>query len=156
MPSTTDIIQLLNAPPISALQQVLDLNGPFAAGDHTITAFLTNGAFLLPAGTYPVVGTYGVVVRASTIPIRAGHLIGFNGIVGGQDQACDTYYDVFAQVVQFRTFPITGAIYPITFFNITHATTFLSWAAFSGSSPDYVGLHVAPGWAVELYWMCVL
>lgn len=156
MPAITDVIQALTTPPLISLQQVLDTNGPFAAGDHTIDTFHTDGAFLLPAGSYGVSGTYGVIVRATTIPINASRLIGFNGIVAGQDESEDTFLDRLCQVVIYRSFPITGALYAIQRLDCQYATQLTLWSAFNGAAPDHIGLHVFPGWAVDLYWMCVL
>lgn len=156
MPAVTDVIQALTTPPLASLQQVLDLNGPFSGGDHVINSFLTDGAFLLPAGTYGVSGTYGVVVRATTIPAAAGRTIGFNGVVAGQDVSLDLWHDRIAQIGILKSFPITGALYPTQVLDASYATQLFLWAAFSGSAPDHVGLHVFTNWAVDLYWMCVL
>lgn len=155
MPTVTDIIDSVATPPLVALQQVLDSLGPYSGGDHVLDNFHTNGAFLLPAGTYAVAGTYGVVVRATTIPAAAGRTVGFNGIVGGQDISCDTWHDRIAQVCLLKSFPITGAIYPIQFEDVYQATQLILWAGLT-AAPNHIGLHVFPNWEVDLYYMCVL
>jgi len=155
MPSPTDIISSLATPPLVSLQQVLDTGGPYGGGDHVLDNFTTSGAFLLPAGTYAVAGTYGVVVRATTIPAAAGHTIGFNGIVGGQDIDMDVWHDTIAQLCLLKSFPITGAIYPIQVEYIHLATELVLWNGLT-AAPNHIGLHVFPNWAVDLYYMCVL
>lgn len=155
MPSITDIIDTVATPPLASLQQVLDTNGPFAPGDHTITQFHTNGAFLLPSGNYSVGGTYGLLVVASTIPGNAGQLIGFNGLVGGQDKDENTYADRIAQVVLYHQLPISGYWAATQRFDIHYSAELNLWPALIGSG-GAVGLHVFPGWSVDLFWMCVL
>lgn len=155
MASITSLIDTIATPPLVSLQQVLDTSGPFASGDHVIDNFTTGGAFLLPAGTYAVAGTYGVVIRATVIPAAAGRRVGFNGIVGGQDVSADEYFDIFAQLVLLKSFPISGAIYPIQVESIQRATQLVLWNGWT-AAPNHIGLHVFPGWTVDLYWMCVL
>lgn len=155
MPSLTSIIDTIATPPLASLQQVLDTHGPFAAGDHAIDSFHTDGAFLLAAGDYFVSNTYGVVVRVTTFPAAAGRQIGFNGLVHGQDQDQDVYHDNIAQVNLFHQFPVSGAYYPTQVWQINMGTTLLLWPGYIGSAVT-VGLHVFPNYEVDLYWMCVL
>lgn len=155
MPSAQGIIEQLGTPPLAALQQVLDLGGPYAGGDHVLGTFNTNGAFLLPAGTYPVAGTYGILVRATTIPVTAGRVIGFNGIVSGQDISADTYHDRICQICLVSNFPISGAKLVTDTFDVHMATQIYLWES-RFATFDSVALHVFPNWAVDLYYMCVL
>lgn len=154
MPSITDIIDTVATPPLASLQQVLDTNGPFAAGDHTISSFVTNGAFLLPAGTYQVNGTYGVIVQASTFPAQAGRIFGWNDAAFPTISG-DQYLDRIAQVCLLHTLPITGATVITETFDVHLASQLFLWPALIGAGTS-VGLHVFPNFAVELFWMCVL
>lgn len=155
MGTPTSIIDLLSTPPLVSLQQVLDKSGPYAGGDHVLDNFTTDGAFLLPPGTYAVGGTYGLVVRATVFPAAAGRQIGFNGIVGGQDISMDLWFDNIAQVCALKSFPISGAIYPIDVFDVHYATQLILWEDLV-RAPNHIGLHVFPNWSVDLYYMCVL
>jgi len=155
MPSGQGVIETLATPPLASLQQVLDTNGPFGGGDHVIPSFTTSGAFLLPAGTYPVAGTYGVLLKATTIPIRAGRQIGFNGIVGGQDVSMDKFFDPIAQVVMISSLPITSAKIPTDVFEVQFATQLFLWDA-RFATFEAIGLHVFPNFSFDLFWMCVL
>lgn len=155
MPAITDIIDTVSTPPLAALQQVLDTGGPYSGGDHVLSTFHTNGAFVLPSGTYQVNGTYGVLVVASTIPIAAGHVVGFNGIIGGQDKDEDTYLDRIAQIVVYHSLPITGLYVATQRYDVHHTFDLNLWQPYllTGS---VIGLHVQPGFAVDLYYLCVL
>ena len=155
MPSATSVIDVITTPPLASLQQVLDTNGPYHAGDHEIVSFHTNGAFLLPAGDHDVSGTYGVLVIATTIPAAAGHTIGFNGLISGQDRSCDLWHDRIAQVCLFHQFPISGAWLNTDIFDVHYASQLILWSVFVGSG-GRIGLHIFPNWAVDLYFMCVL
>src|SRR6476661_5596559 len=99
MPVPASAIDILAYPPIGTLNPVLDDNGPYTFGDHTFTTFHTAGAFLLPAGTYQVHGTYGCIVRPNgEIPITWGYRIGYDsgGAVGFEGWE---YENRFAQIV---------------------------------------------------------
>jgi len=155
MPSGQGVIETLATPPLASLQQVLDTNGPFAGGDHVIPSFTTSGAFLLPAGTYPVAGTYGVLVRAATIPPEAGFIIGFNGIVGGQDVSQNKFRDPIAQLCLVSSLPITSAKIVTDIFDVQYATQLFLWDA-RFATFEAIGLHVFPNFSFDLFWMCVL
>lgn len=154
MPSSVGVIDILTTPPLVSLQQVLDTNGPFGAGDHTISSFHTNGAFLLPSGTYPISGTYGVLVQPSTFPATAGRLLGWND-ASFPTASGDYYLDRIAQLVQLRQFPISGAFLPMEYNDCHHTQDLFLWSAFL-QAPDKIGLHVFPNFSVDLFWMCVL
>lgn len=154
MPTTTGIIDTVTTPPFASLQQVLDTNGPYAAGDHTLTQFHTGGAFLLPAGNYDVSGTYGVIVQVSTFPARAGRLLGWNDAAFPTISG-DTYQDRIAQVCLLHSLPISGATIITETFDVNLPQQLFLWPVYLGSGTK-VGLHVFPGFAVELFYMCVL
>lgn len=155
MGTITSIIDTVLTPPLASLQQVLDTGGPYSAGDHPLENFSTGGAFLLPAGTYGVSGTYGVVVNTTTFPPAAGQLIGFNGIIGGQDKDENEYRDRIAQLVLYHQLPITGLFAPFQRFDVFHGVETFMWPVYLGS-PAWLGLHVFPNFAVDLYYLCVL
>jgi len=154
MPTTVDIIDAISAPPLAALQQVLDTAGPYGPGDHTLTQFTTNGAFLLPAGTYSISGTYGVLVTVNgSIPAHAGFTIGWNDVT--IFPSGDIYEDRIAQVVLMHTLPITGAkiITQLEDINLISQSVFYPLLV---GTPATLGLHVSPNWHVDLYYLCVL
>ncbi len=154
MPSTVSIIDAITSPPFVTLQQVLDTNGPYGPGDHTLTDFVTNGAFLLPAGTYTISDTYGVIVQVNgVIPPDAGFKIGWNDV--SILASGDTYEDPIAQVVLLHTLPITGAkvIYAIETIRLISQTIYTPLLVGTALT---LGLHVEPNWHVDLYYLCVL
>lgn len=153
MPVPTGIIDTITTPPLSVLQQVLDTNGPYGAGNHTLTSFHTDGAFLLPAGTYDIGGTYGVLARVSgSIPAEFGFVIGWNDSAS-QDESF--YYERFAQIVVQRQLPITGAWVSTSILSLHTIQLLELWPLFIGGG-SRVGLYVAPGCAVDLFYMCLL
>lgn len=154
MPSVTDIIDSITSPPFAALQQVLDTNGPYGAGDHTLTQFNTNGAFLLPAGTYDVGGTYGVIVRVSgAIPPKEGFKIGWSDPLSIYVE--NQYTFPICQVVQQHQLPITSAYVTTTLEWVYRLEQWIPWNVLLGSGAR-VGLHVEPNWSVDLFYLCVL
>ena len=154
MPSPTDIIQSITSPPFASLQQVLDTAGPYGPGDHTLTQFTTNGAFLLPAGTYDVGGTYGVIVRVNgTIPPAEGFKIGWSD--PSSIYVENSYYNPIVQVVQQHLLPITSAYVTTTIQWVNQLESWIPWNVLLGSGAR-VGLHVEPNWHVDLFYMCVL
>lgn len=154
MPSTSGIIDTVTTPPLAALQQVLDTSGPYGAGDHTLTNFTTGGAFLLPAGTYGVGGTYGCIVQASTFPAQAGRFLGWNDAAFPTISG-DSYNDRIAQLCLLHQLPISGAYVISEAFDIHLPSQLLLWPVYIGAGTK-IGLHVFPNFAVELFYMCVL
>ena len=156
MPTVTDIIDAISTPPLASLQQVRDTNGPFAAGHYRLSDFHTDGAFLLPAGTYSVSGTYGVIAQVTgTVPPAAGFQKGWVDPLGVIFDSGEVYHDLIGQVCLLHFLPITGAGI-ITEQHDLHqlGETFL-WPALIGSAAS-VGLYVAPNWQIDLYYLCVL
>jgi hypothetical protein len=154
MPQSVGIIDTVTTPPLAALQQVLDTNGPFSAGDHTFDHFHTNGAFLLPSGDYGISGVYGCIVQASTFPVTAGRVLGWNdasyAVVSG-----DEYRDRIAQVVLLHQLPISGAWVITETADIHLPSQLVMWPVYVGT-PARLGLHVFPNFAVDMFYMCVL
>lgn len=154
MPTTVDIIDAVTSPPLTTLQQVLDTNGPYGPGSHTLTDFHTDGAFLLPAGTYSVSGTYGCIVQVNGIvPPAAGFTIGWNDV--SILASGDVYEDRIAQFCLLHTLPITGAkvIYQVQDINLISQTVYFPVLVGSAAT---IGLYVQPNWHVDLYYLCVL
>lgn len=154
MPTVTDIIDSIASPPFASLQQVLDTNGPYGAGNHTLTQFHTNGAFLLPSGTYDVGGTYGVIARVNgSIPIREGFKIGWSDPASIYDES--KWINPICQIVQQHLLPITGAYVTTTLEWMFTLQLWVPWQVLLGSGAR-VGLHVEPNWSIDLFYMCVL
>jgi hypothetical protein len=154
MPAPVGIIDALTSPPFASLNQVLDTNGPYTAGDYTLTNFTTGGAFLLPAGTYDLGGTFGVLVEVTAIPVKTGLTIGWNDgsepIISG-----DEYEQRMVQICLIRTLPISGA-HVITEVHDQYLVSQLYlWPVLLGSATR-LGLHVNPGFECDLFFMCVL
>lgn len=154
MPTSTSIIDTVATPPLAALQQVLDTNGPYAGGNHTLDHFTTNGAFLLPAGSYDIGGTYGVLAQASTFPLSAGRLLGWNDATYPTISG-DQYFDRIAQICLLHQLPITGAWIISQTYDLFLPSQLFLWPVYIGSG-GRIGLHVFPHFAVELFFMCVL
>lgn len=154
MPAQVSIIDALSSPPFASLQQVLDTGGPYGPGSHTLTTFTTSGAFILPAGTYGISGTYGVIVEVNgTIPASAGFRLGWDDVTifaNGNE-----YEDRIAQVVLLHTLPITGAkiIYSMSDIVLLQQTVYTPLLV---GTPLTLGLYVSPNWHVDLYYLCVL
>jgi hypothetical protein len=151
---TIGIIDSLSAPPFASLQPVLDLNGPYGPGDYTLPSFRTDGAFLLPAGTYDVGGVYGLMVEVTSIPPAAGLNFGWNDasfpIASG-----DYYLDRMVQVCLLHALPITGATIITERHEVHLVQELFLWSTLIGSAAQ-IGLHVNPGFSCDLFFMCVL
>lgn len=153
MPQPTGIVDIVTTPPLAALQQVRDTNGPYGAGVHTLTNFHTDGAFLLPAGTYDIGGTYGLLSRISgAIPIEWGTADGWTDFAS-QDEAY--FFNRIAQVVVQRQLPITGAWVTTEKFDMHYLQQMVLWPLFVGGGTR-VGLYVAPDIAVDVFYFCYL
>ncbi len=154
MPATSGVIDALATPPIASLQQVLDTNGPYGAGSHTIANFHTGGAFILPAGTYPISGTYGVLtVINGAIPPGLGLEIGWQD--SGITDDGDIYYDRTLQLAIEHQLPITGAYVITNLYSSYRMTELFLWQGIV-DAPSRIGLYVAPNLSFDLYFMCVL
>jgi len=156
MPVTTGIIDALATPPIAALQQVLDTNGPYGAGSHTISTFHTNGAFLLPAGNYPISGTYGVLLVVNgAIPAGISRFPGWVGPGGTTTEDASHYATRICQLIVQHQLPITGAQVTTDERDMFELSMLALWQGLV-DAPNRVGLFVAPNFSVDAYFMCVL
>jgi hypothetical protein len=154
MPVPTSVIDSIAFPPLGSLNPVLDTNGPYGAGDHTLTTFTTSGAFLLPAGTYQVHGTYGVIVVLNgALPPSWGYDIGYDsgGALGGEGFR---YHNRFCQLVPMHQV-LSGFYLPLEYFDVHHIPDSILWP-FRLIGGDTLGVHVSPGVAVDLFFLCVL
>jgi len=154
MPVTTSVVEALTAPPFASLILVLDQSGPYSTGDYTLDTFNTSGAFLLPAGTYGIGGTYGAIVAARGLfPPGAGVSFGW------QDEQTFPFGDVYArriaQLVLQHFLPIAGKWVTTQLQDIKTLEETVFWPVLVLSGAR-VGLHVEPGWSVDLYYFCVL
>ena len=157
MPGTvpTGVGSVIISPPLALLRPILDEHGPFTTGDYTITDFLTTTSHgLLPAGTWPIGGTYGVVLQVNgAIPITWGYDIGYDsgGALGAEGWV---YHERFCQLVVMHE-AIGGAFLTVGITELHEIQRYvpLSWIPVGG---DRLGLHVEPGVAVDLFFMCLL
>ncbi len=154
MPIPSSVIDVLAFPPLGSLNPVLDDNGPYSFGDHTFTTWHTSGAFALPAGTYQVHGTYGVIVRLNgappapwgvTIGYDSGGAVGFEGFI---------WEHRFAQLVVMHQL-LSGFFTTVDLTDIVTTAQSVFWP-FRLIGGDQIGLHVEPGVAVDLYYLCIL
>jgi len=156
MPTVTDIIDSITTPPLAALQQVRDTNGPFGPGNYKFDHFHTDGAFILPAGNYSLSTTYGVICQVSgSIPARAGFKKGWVDPLGVIFASGEIYQDLIAQVVLLHFLPVTGAGMITEQHDIHQLQESFLWPALLGSAAN-VGLYVAPNWNVEMFYLCGL
>lgn len=155
MPLPTGVAQFVVTPPLSLLAPIRDENGPYATGDHTITDFLTTTAHgVLPAGTWPIGGTYGVLVQPSgTIPATWGFDQGYDshGAVGFEGWR---YENRFAQVVVMHQ-TLAGPFITIQIEEAHYIQTYIPMI-FIPLGGDRIGLNVSPSVSVDLFFMCLL
>jgi hypothetical protein len=154
MPALTSVVDELTQPPFASLNAVLDLNGPFGTGDYNIDSFYTDGSFLLPAGSHDIGGTYGVIVQVGLVPPQVGFRIGWNDVLGTAGSG-DEWERRICQLVLQHYLPLGGFWIPTLVQDLNLVSTYVAWPVLvlSGSR---LGLHVDPGWSVDLYFMCVL
>lgn len=156
MPTVTDVIDAIATPPLATLQQVRDTAGPYGPGSHTLDTFTTNGAFLLPAGTYGISGTYGVIAQVSGLfPAAAGRQMGYVDPAGVIFASGELYHDLIGQVNLIHFLPITGAGVITEFHDLHHISELFLWPSLIGSAAK-LGLYVGPNWHLDLFYMCVL
>lgn len=153
MPVLTGVVDSLAFPPLGSLNPVLDTSGPYAFGDYNLTTFTTTGAFLLPAGTYQVHGTYGVIVVPATIPAAWGQSIGYDSgsAIGNEG---NVYENRFCQLVPQHQL-LSGFWASLDYIDVRQVGLMSLWP-FRLVGGDRLGLHVEPGTAVDLYYLCVL
>lgn len=154
MPATQGIIDTIAFPPIGLLNPVLDTGGPYSAGSWTFDTFTTGGAMLLPAGTYQVHGTYGVIAQVNgAIPTPWGFSIGLDsgGALGFEGYRYDNR---FCQLVPMHQL-LSGVLYPMEIVDVHYSYQMVLWP-FRLIGGDRLGLHVSPDISIDLYYLCVL
>ena len=151
-PVPSGVIDQFLHPPLGLLNPVLDDAGPYGPGTSTRNTFHTSGAFLLPAGTYNVSGTYGlVVVLNGAIPTTAGWEHGWDG-AGGAIYSGNRYYDRFGQIVVIHTL-LSGAGVITQEVSIDHLQQLILWET---ALPSEIGIWVNPSVALDLFYLCIL
>lgn len=133
------IIDFVKAPPIGALGPNLDTRGPYGEGDHRLTTW---------DGTHPVSSTYGLYYTATTVPPGWGKYIGYRDVY----VVCDQYEKITLQVVVMHQ--LFGGAWVVD--QITDTDLPSGYMRFTEAQPGAVGLHVAPGWAFDVYWLKLL
>jgi len=153
MPGATALIDTVASPEIGLLRPILDTGGPYYAGSWTFDTFTTAGAGFLPAGTYPVYRTFGVLVQVNgSIPAGWGYSKGLDsGMALGFEG--DWYYNRFCQVVPFREL-LSGVLWPLEVNDIHRAADIVRWP-FRLVGSSRIGLHVSPGIEIDLYYLCI-
>lgn len=154
MPELTSVVDAISFPPLGVLNPVLDSAGPYGAGSHNLTTFTTGGAFALPAGTYQVHGTYGVIaVPSGTVPIVWGLDDGYDsgGALGLEGVR---YHNRLCQLVPMHQV-LSGFFLPIERLDVHYVPEHLLWP-FRLIGGDMLGLWVPPAISIDLYYLCIL
>jgi hypothetical protein len=155
MPSAVSLIDTVAQMPFALLNPVRDEHGPYGVGDYNIDNFLTSSGGMLPSGTYDIGGTWGLHVAVEgTIPASAGWRTGWNdptGVAGSGDE----WERRICQVVLLHYLIIPSIWIQTQVVNVNRIKQLIEWPVLVGSGAR-VGLHVDPGWQVDLYFMCLL
>lgn len=138
------IIDFAAAPPIGTLNPVLDHNGPYAAGNHTLTTWLDG------ATVRNISDSFGVLVQFSgAIPPKLGLVPGYDD--GGLVVMDEFDMRLCQLVVQHQFF--SGA-WTVTQLEDLHVLPFTTrWQEIL---PGRLGLYVLPNIAVDLYFLRLL
>ncbi len=155
MPVPTGVADVLIRPPLALQTPIRDEHGPYSAGNHTITNFLTTTTHgLLPAGTWPIGGTYGVIAAVSgSIPVTWGYDLGWDN--GGSFPWDGLEFENrFCQLVIMHQV-LGGAFVVIQRENCHFIQTYIPmiWIPLGG---DQIGLNVSPAISIDLFFMCLL
>lgn len=141
MSATVGIIQGLTNIPLGLLTNSVDLLGPYAPGNHTLTQW-KDGAV-----TRNVSDTFGVLVTINgAIAPKLGLELGYSDGV-----AVDTSYfeeRIVQVVVQHQL--VTGAWVASQVADVFYFPFLLRWAE---DLPGRIGLYVAPTWHVDLLYL---
>lgn len=153
-PLVSAIAQLLVHPPLGAMVPALDSGGPYFEGDYTKDHWSTAGGTLVPAGTYAVNATFGVIVNLRTAPPPTW---GFN--LGWSshpvlDYSGYTFHNRIAQVILQRQL-LTGLLVNVAEMNVHQYMQMAVWDLDVVGTLRF-GLHVEPGLQVDLYWLVLL
>jgi hypothetical protein len=137
------IIDFATSPPIGILVPLLDGNGPYTSGIHTLTSWDDSGT------TRSVSDTYGVQINFNgSIPPKLGLVPGYDD--GGLIVA-DTFDLRLVQLVVMHQF-LTG---PWTITQIEGIHTLPLTLRWQEALPGKIGLYVLPGIAVDLFFLRV-
>jgi hypothetical protein len=144
MPSiSTGIIDFALSPPIGLLTSHLDANGPYGPGNHTNTTWKDG------ATVRNVNDTFGVQLNFNgAIPSKLGLTIGYDD---GALVVMDEFDMRLVQlVVQHQ---LASGVWVVTQLEDIHAMPLVvRWAE---ALPGRVGLYVAPGIHVDLFYLLV-
>lgn len=152
MPTPGGVIDQFLHPPLGLLNPVLDEAGPYGPGSSTRSTFVTSGAFLLPAGTYQVSGTYGVIaVPNGAIPTVFGIDLGWND-AGYPLASGDHYRERFGQINVIHQL-LSGVTVITQQFDLDTLENFALWDV---ALPAAIGIWVNPSMNMDLYYLCVL
>jgi len=154
VPTLSGIIDSLVIPPIGTLIPCLDSGGPYYAGSWSFNTFTTPGAGAMPAGTYSVHWTYGVIAIVNgTIPAGWGWVDGFDS---GSALGSEGYYyhNRFCQIVPMHEL-LSGLLCPMEVIDVHRPFQINTWPL-RLIGGDQLGLHVSPGISIDLYYLCVL
>lgn len=148
------VIDQVLSPPIGSLNPVRDTNGPFTSGVHTFTSFTTDGAFLLPAGTYDIHGTYGLIATPTNVPTPWGVEQGFDSAGFWSQEGWRMDLRWAQLVIEHQLF--SGAFAPVEFRECHYLAEMMLWP-FRLIGGDQLGLWVPPGGAsVHIDYLCLL
>lgn len=153
MPQIVPIIDTVLSPPIGLLRPVLDEDGPYGFGSHTLTTFTSTAGVLVGDPTHNVYGTFGVIVQLQgAIPPPWGYTIGYDsgGAIGAEGFE---YIPRFAQAVPQHQL-LTGFWQALDVVDIVRLEQMLLWP-FRLVGGDRLGLYVMPAITVDLYYLCL-
>jgi hypothetical protein len=141
MPATVGIIQGLQNIPLGLLTNSLDLDGPYAAGNHTLTQWNDGGVIR------NVSDTFGVIVQINgAIAPKLGLQVGYSD---GVAVDLDTFDQRITQIaIQHQL--VTGAWVADQVVDVFYAPFLMRWAE---DLPGRVGLYVSPTWHVDLLYL---
>lgn len=152
MPAVGSVIDQFLHPPLGILNPVLDTAGPYGPGSSTRSFFTTTGAFLLPAGTYPVSGTYGIIATVhGAIPAPFGFEAGWDDV--GYPLTSAIRYDQKLCQINVIHQLLSGVAIITQQFDMHHLSDFMT---FDVALPSVIGIWVNPAMAIDLYYLCIL
>jgi hypothetical protein len=143
----TGVIDQFLHPPVGALTNKLDTNGPYTAGSHTLTTWNDSGT------TRQVSDTFGVLAIVNgAIPAYWGREIGWDDPITA---AGGTYYEgrVLQVVVQHQLLLGLGGWIDTDTYDLNRAFNLCLWHE---AFPGRIGLLVAPGWSFDLQYLMAL
>jgi len=140
---TQGLIDFALAPPLGVMNPHLDGNGPYGAGNHTLTTWLNSGVLSSVANTFGLVMNFN-----GAIPSKLGLTIGYTD---GALIVTDEYEMRLVQlVVQHQLLGGTWVVSQIEDIFVLPLT--IRWTE---ALPGRVGLYIAPGIHVDLFYLLV-